>query len=149
MVNLEALAATAAARMIGADAGNAQRMINKSLLVLAEQGVFAFGLFLASRKRDEDVRCAADLHAALRQLLAGARLDGRVEPAPARPGVAPRAAAQPAADDDRNLAGYYRALTLQRDGETEAAALARLILTKQLLEIALTYGRYQARAAGA
>lgn len=153
MVNLEALAATAAARMVGPDAGAAQRMINKSLLVLAEQGVFAFGLFLASRKRDEDVRAADDLHAALRDLLAKARLDGRTAaaPAPARTGVASRQAPAPAAPavNERDKSAYYRALTQQRDGETEAAAIARLILTKQLIEIALTYGRYQSRAAGA
>lgn len=153
MVNLEALAATAAARMVGPDAGAAQRMINKSLLVLAEQGVFAFGLFLASRKREEDVRAADDLHAALRDLLAKARLDGRAAPAPApaRTSVASRQAAAPAtpAVNERDKSAYYRALTQQRDGETEAAAIARLILTKQLIEIALTYGRYQSRAAGA
>ena len=154
MVNLEALAATAAARMVGPDAGAAQRMINKSLLVLAEQGVFAFGLFLASRKRDEDVRAADDLHAALRDLLAKARLDGRAAPAPAparTTGVASRQTVAPAAPavSERDKSAYYRALTQQRDGETEAAAIARLILTKQLIEIALTYGRYQSRAAGA
>jgi hypothetical protein len=43
-------------------------------------------------------------------------------------------------------ADFYKEITTQRKGEEELAALQRLLLTKQLMETTLTYGRYQAKA---
>ena len=42
---------------------------------------------------------------------------------------------------------FYRSLTAQQSGESPAEALHRILLTKQLLETTLTYGRYAAKAA--
>jgi hypothetical protein len=56
-------------------------------MVLAEQGLFAFGLFLATRKRDVDARAAEEIHRAVADLLQRAGLapvqsgDGRLEAA--------------------------------------------------------------------
>ena len=128
MINLEPLAAKAAQRMVGANADSALNLINKALMVLAEQGLFAFGLFLCSRKRDEDIRAASDIHQAVIQLLETANL-----------------ATRPQNDHIINV-DYYRALTETRTTEQPAQALQRLILTKQVVETALTYGRYQAKS---
>lgn len=131
MINLEPLAAQAATRMVGGSPNDALNLINKALMVLAEQGLFAYGLFLGSRKRDKDRRQAADdLHQAVTGLLAEAGLMETPQDNPA-------------------TAEYYRALTMTRDGEAPAHALQRIILTKHLVEIALTYGRYQAKARSA
>lgn len=174
MVNLEALAALAASGMVDADKPkDSMNLINKALLVLAEQGVFAFGLFLASRKtakKNQDDRKQEEkkderyfarlIDSAVRDLLKNAGLDGAPRIAAPlaqtaknqvtkQPPKQPQTPAKADAGIGVNDSAYYRALTQQRDGETEAAAIARLILTKQLIEIALTYGRYQSRAAGA
>ncbi len=74
MINLEPLAARAARGMVGGNADNALNLINKALMVLAEQGLFAFGLFLCSRKRKEDIQAASDIHRAVIQLLEDANL---------------------------------------------------------------------------
>lgn len=128
MLNLETWAAEAAARMVVS--GNAENLITKALLVLAEQGVFAFGLFLATRPpgRVADVRTASDIDAAIRQLLEKADL----QPDPVAGG---------------SITTYYKALTNARLGEEPLHNLQRLLLTKQVMELALTYGRYHARAA--
>jgi len=126
MLNLEPMAAQAAATMTGADPNTAENMITKALMVLSEQGIYALGLFLCTRRRDMDLRAAADIHRALRDLLAKAGL---------------------AEAGDRQLEpGYYRELTGIRDGEQPAQSLQRVLLTKQLLETTLTYGRYHAKA---
>ncbi|MGB4498871.1 MAG: hypothetical protein WBI40_09235 [Methylococcaceae bacterium] len=126
MQNLEPLAVTAAARMVGSDVNSAENMINKSLMVLAEQGVCAFGLFLASRSRQQDVDAAKLIHSAINDLLLETGLVkdsyGKVD------------------------ADFYKEITAQRKNEDELAALQRLLLTKQLMETTLTYGRYQAKA---
>ena len=127
MINLEPLAAKAAQGMvIHNQAKDSFNLINKALMVLAEQGLFAFGLFLNSRKNDEE-RLAAQIHRATRQLLIAAGLAGAQE------------TGQPIAD-------YYKTLTETRPAEQPAQALQRLILTKQVVETALTYGRYQAKS---
>ncbi len=127
MINLEPLAAQAAQGMvIPNQAKDSFNLINKALMVLAEQGLFAFGLFLNSRKDQEDVR-ARQIHSAVRDMLVAARL---ADP--------PGAGVQ--------IADYYRALTETRPTEQPAQALQRLILTKQVVETALTYGRYQAKS---
>jgi hypothetical protein len=128
MINLEPLAAAAAERMTAADPGAALNLINKAVMVLAEQGLFAFGLFLATRKREADVRAAEDIHRGLSSLLEQARLHP------------PEIKAQPL------QAGYYKALTGTWANEAPLAALQRILLTKQVLEVALTYGRYHAKA---
>ncbi len=127
MINLEPLAARAAQGMvIPNQAKDSLNLINKALMVLAEQGLFAFGLFLNSRKDREDAQ-ARQIHSAVSRLLEDASL---------------AAAPQPG----QRIADYYKALTESRQGEQPAQALQRLILTKQVVETALTYGRYQARS---
>ena len=129
MINLEPLAAKAAQGMVlPTQAKDSFNLINKALMVLAEQGLFAFGLFLNSRKEKEDP-LARQIDRAVKDLLMAAGL------ATAPP------AGQPIAD-------YYKALTETRPNEQPqpAQALQRLILTKQVVETALTYGRYQAKS---
>lgn len=135
MINLEPLAARAAQDMVIHDPNNIPNrdqaknffnLINKALMVLAEQGLFAFGLFLNSRK-DEEQRRAIQISNAVETLLNAANL-----------------AAQRQAE--QQIADYYKALTETRPGEQPTQALQRLILTKQLVETALTYGRYQAKS---
>ncbi len=127
MINLEPLAARAARGMvIDTHAKDSFNLINKALMVLAEQGLFAFGLFLNSRK-DRENDLARQIDSAVKTLLVAANL-----------------AAQPQAG--QQIADYYKALTETRHGEQPTQALQRLILTKQLVETALTYGRYQAKS---
>ena len=126
MFNLEPMAAQAAATMTGADPNTAENMITKGLMVLSEQGIYALGLFLCTRRRDADIQAAGDIHRALRDLLGQTELaeqgNHRLEP------------------------GYYRELTEARRGEESVQALQRILLTKQLMETTLTYGRYHAKA---
>ena len=127
MINLEPLAAKAAQGMVlPTSPKDSLNLINKALMVLAEQGLFAFGLFLNSRKEKEDP-LARQIHRGVSRLLAEAQLASASNPA-------------------QSIADYYKALTEARQGEPEAQALQRLILTKQVVETALTYGRYQARS---
>ncbi len=127
MINLEPMAARAAQGMvIPTTPKDSLNLINKALMVLAEQGLFAFGLFLNSRKDREDA-LARQIHAAVSRLLVDASL----------------AATPP---NGLAIADYYKALTESRPNEPDAQALQRLILTKQVVETALTYGRYQARS---
>jgi len=125
MINLEPLAVKAGAEMIGAQPKESENMINKALMVLAEQGITAFSLFLASRKRQQDTQAAEHIHRAVRNLLTSANLG--------------ELTAQLRVDD-------YKVLTHVQAGESDLSALQRLLLTKQLIETGLTYGRYQAKA---
>ncbi len=127
MINLEPLAVRAAVTMVGGqDPRDAENMINKALMVLAEQGVTAFALFLASRTRAQDQVVSAAIHLAIRNLLGESGL-GQFQ----------------------NIIQVedYKSLTQVQAGESDLSALQRLLLTKQLMETALTYGRYQAKAA--
>lgn len=131
MLNLEPLAALAANEMAGHDpqgANDAENIITKSLAVLAEQGLYAFGLFLATRKREQDRGPAQRIDAEARKLLRSARL----------------------ATEDQlrapDIPTFYRSLTAAQQGESPAEALRRILLSKQLLETTLTYGRYAAKA---
>jgi len=129
MLNLEPIAVQAAAEMIvRADMKSSENMINKALMVLAEQGVCAFALFLASRKRQQDQKAGEAIHQAMRHLLD-------------QSGLGELASSLNVEE--------YKQLTQVGQGETELAALQRLLLTKQLMETALTYGRYQAKAQAA
>ena len=132
MLNLEPLAALAANEMAGHDpkrANDAENIITKSLAVLAEQGLYAFGLFLATRKAKEQ-NPAQRIDRKARELLRTTDLDG---------------ADQTTAS---TMPDFYRSITAPRPGESATEALRRILLAKQLLEMALTYGRYAAKASG-
>lgn len=132
MLNLEPLAALAANEMAGRDpaaANDAENIITKALAVLAEQGLYAFGLFLATRKRKQNKQVAERIDAEARKLLQSAKLAN---------------ADQARASED--MPTFYRSLTAQQPDELPAEALRRILLTKQLLETTLTYGRYAAKA---
>jgi hypothetical protein len=132
MINLEPLAASAAERMLaerqGADAKEADILITKALMVLAEQGVYALGMFLASRKRPQDQAVADNVHAALKTLLEKAQL-GKLSN-----GLSPE---------------EYASLVKSAPKESDAQAFQRLLMTANLMETALTYGRYQAKSRNA
>ena len=131
MLNLEPMAARAANEMVGQDAScanDAENIITKSLAVLAEQGLYAFGLFLATRKREQDKKVAARIDHEARTLLVSTGL---------------ATSGQQRAPD---LPTFYRSLTSTQPEESPSDALRRILLTKQLLETTLTYGRYAAKA---
>lgn len=131
MLNLEPLAALAANEMVGHDpkrANDAENIITKSLAVLAEQGLYAFGIFLATRKREQNKTPAQRIDAEARRLLQSAGLAN---------------ADQARAPD---MPSFYRSLTATQQGESPAEALRRILLSKQLLETTLSYGRYAAKA---
>jgi hypothetical protein len=131
MLNLEPLAALAANEMAGHDAmraNDAENIITKSLAVLAEQGLYAFGLFLATRRREQDAQPARRIDAEARKLLNAAGLASETQV---------RAPDMPT---------FYRSLTAAQGEESAAEALRRILLSKQLLETTLTYGRYAAKA---
>jgi len=102
---------------------------------LSQQGVYAFGLFLASRKiRDPNNQNrkitqpeAIKIDQAICEILALAGLCD-------------------ASISDDVSTEFYADIGTQRGNETPADALRRLLLTKQLMEIALNYGRYHAKA---
>jgi dsDNA-binding SOS-regulon protein len=125
LMNLEPLAAQAANRMVDlADPKISENTMTKSLAVLTEQGVYAFGLFLATRK-DKEKNAVKLIDERIRHLLKETRLYQDSQP---------------------DMASYYRGISAQQDGETPTEALRRLLLTKQLMEITLTYARYHAKA---
>ena len=131
MLNLEPLAALAANEMAGHDpkrANDAENIIMKSLAVLAEQGLYAFGLFLATRKREQDKGPALRIDQEARKLLQNTGLCSTE---------------QARAPD---MPSFYRSLTAMQAGESSAEALRRILLSKQLLETTLTYGRYAAKS---
>lgn len=125
LMNLEPLAAQAANRMVDpAEPKISENTLTKSLAVLTEQGVYAFGLFLATRKEKE--KNAVRL------------IDGEIRRLLRETGLY--------LDSQPDLPSYYRGISAQKSGETPTDALRRLLLTKQLMEISLTYGRYHAKA---
>lgn len=124
MINLEPQAAQAGQAMLDVESDSPKEQENfltKALMVLAEQGIYALGLFLVSQKGEADQKRAQRLHRALADLLHATGLSDQEAPA-----------FQPA---------YYQRLTEGSD----QADLARLLLSKQILETALTYGRYHAK----
>ncbi len=127
MINLEPRAALAGAAMVGEtleSAKAAENLVNKAVMVLAAQGLCAFGLFLATRKGED--AAVALMDGAVREMLSDAEL------------------VETDAPDD--IPSYYRRLTFVREQETPGNALSRLILTAQIVEWALIYGRYHAKA---
>ncbi|NCA89918.1 MAG: hypothetical protein EOM92_13685 [Gammaproteobacteria bacterium] len=127
MLNLEPLAATSAMALVRAAPG-AENLIRRALHILAEQGCFALGLFLASRGRHADIQAARGLHRALHELLSQADL------------VTPNLEAPPLNP------GYYRDLVTSRQDESDEAALYRLLLTRHLLDRTLTYAVFYAKS---
>lgn len=131
MLNLEPLAAQSAPRMVADDAKKAETLITKAAAVLAEQGIYAFGLFLASRK-EKEAKQAGDIDVAIRKLLADAKLADNT----------------PRIGMGMGMGEYYGAIGKSRANESAVDALRRILLTKQLMETALNYGRYHAKAQG-
>ena len=126
MLNLEPLAARAANAMVDPqNPKTSENVMTKALAVLTEQGVYAFGLFLATRKQKKEINAVTLIHAQICNLLRDTDL-------------------YTGPPDD--MATYYRGISDVRQGETPVDALRRLLLTKQLMEITLTYGRYHAKA---
>lgn len=125
LLNLEPLAALAANQMVDpADRKTSENTLTHSLAVLTEQGVYAFGLFLATRKKkEENAVKLIDDH--IRQLLKDTGLYQDSQP---------------------DKASYYRGITRPQAPENATEALRRLLLTKRLMEITLTYARYHAKA---
>lgn len=128
--NMEPLAATAAMRMIEHAGGSAETLTRRAALVLAEQGLFALGLFLVTRKRAEDSRAARSVHEAIHALLD--KLD-----------LAPELALD--VEPDRVSAQYYQALVKSQSGESDADALYRILLTQRVLDRALSYAIFYAK----
>ena len=125
MLNLEPMAAQAANSMVDLkDAKTSENTITKALAVLTEQGVYAFGLFLATRNKKEE-NAVTLIDAQIRNLLRDTGLY---------------------TETTRDKATYYRGISAPRGQETPVEALHRLLLTKQLMEITLTYARYHAKA---
>ena len=117
MLNLEPLAALAANEMAGHDskrANDSENIITKSLAVLAEQGLYAFGLFLATRKREQDRIPAQRIDQEARKLLQATGL-ASVEQARAP-----------------DMPSFYRSLTATQHDESAAEALRRILLVQIL-----------------
>jgi hypothetical protein len=125
LLNLEPLAALAAQTMVDSrEAKFSEDQITKGVAVLAEQGVFAFGLFLATSKKPDQ---ALLIHNAIRSLLSETGLYQ---------------------NEDKDRPAYYRGISEKKKDESVTDALRRLMLTKKVMETALTYGRYRAKALG-
>jgi hypothetical protein len=118
MINLEALTAQAAERM---GTYKAKKVVTQSLIVLTQQGLFAFGLFLATRESPKECLAAEKIHRAVAELLNQAGLS----------------------DDPKSPLSpdYYGHLTKTRQGENDIIALQRILFTKKIIEMALTYTR--------
>ncbi len=132
LVNLEPLAALTANNIIHSSpsATDAENIVTKSLAVLSEQGLYAFGLFLATRKRGNDQIVADNIHRSLRTLLDKTNfLTSELK-------------------HSQDTAEFYRELTAQniQTKESSVDALRRILLIKQMFEITLTYARYAAKA---
>jgi hypothetical protein len=98
----------------------AENHITKSLGVLQENGVYAFFLFQASRKREKETHAAEELKKKAVELLGSIPLE------PFHPGSDP--------------------LEAIRGKDGLASRLDDLLLAKRLLEQALIYARYHAKA---
>ena len=125
MLNIEPNAADAAQTMQECTGEGRETLLRKAVLILSEQGLFAFGLFLATRK--EEARGAA-VHRAANDLLAVAGLAPDVE------------------DPGALTVDYYRRVVSSWAEETDAEALYRILLTQRILERALSYAVYYAKA---
>ena len=138
LINLEPLAALAANNIVdssiaqNAKANDAENIVTKSLGVLTEQGIYAFGLFLATRKRGQDHSVATSIDNALRKLLKDTKfLTDNLTNIP-----------------KSKIAEFYREITAENKSKNESSvdALRRILLIKQMFETTLTYARYAAKA---
>ena len=136
LINLEPLAALAANNIVdssiaqNAKANDAENIVTKSLGVLTEQGIYAFGLFLATRKRGQDHSVATSIDNALRKLLKDTKvLTDNLTNIP-----------------KSEIAEFYREITAPNENESSVDALRRILLIKQMFETTLTYARYAAKA---
>ena len=136
LINLEPLAALAANNIVdssiaqNAKANDAENIVTKSLGVLTEQGIYAFGLFLATRKRGQDHSVATSIDNALRKLLKDTKfLTDNLTNIP-----------------KSEIAEFYRKITAPNENESSVDALRRILLIKQIFETTLTYARYAAKA---
>lgn len=136
LINLEPLAALAANNIVdssitqNAKANDAENIVTKSLGVLTEQGIYAFGLFLATRKRGQDHSVATSIDNALRKLLKDTKfLTDNLTNIP-----------------KSEIAEFYRKITAPNENESSVDALRRILLIKQMFETTLTYARYAAKA---
>ncbi|RMD68644.1 MAG: hypothetical protein D6819_08915 [Gammaproteobacteria bacterium] len=133
MHHIEPLAAQGSEAILeahGVTPKDLDRIATHALHILAEQGVFALGLYLATRKRPQDDAPAQAIHREVANLLHRIGLIDRTGWDLSR--------------EDRT--GFYRHLTEIRAGEDAAAALQRLLLTRQVIETLLLYARYGAKA---
>lgn len=139
LINLEPLAALAANNIVdssiaqNAKANDAENIVTKSLGVLTEQGIYAFSLFLATRKRGQDHSVATSIDNALRKLLKDTKfLTDNLTNIP-----------------KSEIAEFYREITAENKSKNESSvdALRRILLIKQIFETTLTYARYAAKAA--
>ena len=146
LINLEPLAASAANKIVNtslsknAEATEVENIVTKSLGVLTEQGIYALGLFLATRKRNKDEHkrndrksdaiVADSIHLYLASLLKETYLF---------------------TDSLKNkqdvITDFYREITAPNENESSVDALRRILLIKQIFETTLTYARYAAKAA--
>ena len=138
LINLEPLAALAANNIVdssiaqNAKANDAENIVTKSLGVLTEQGIYAFGLFLATRKREQDHSVATSIDNSLRKLLKDTKfLTDNLTNIP-----------------KSEIAEFYREITAENKSKNESSvdALRRILLIKQMFETTLTYARYAAKA---
>ena len=136
LINLEPLAALAANNIVdssiaqNAKANDAENIVTKSLGVLTEQGIYAFGLFLATRKRGQDNSVATSIDNALRKLLKDTKfLTDNLTNIP-----------------KSEIAEFCREITAPNENESSVDALRRILLIKQMFETTLTYARYAAKA---
>jgi hypothetical protein len=120
MINLEPLAAQAGQKMVAEKADH--NIITKALMVVAEQGIYALGIFLKVQKEEGKAKA---VHRALLSFVSASKLlDTK------------------GFNEDFIDMKFYQKLVEGHDAE----AIGRILLVKQALELALTYGRYHAKA---
>lgn len=127
------------------DKNKTENLITKSLGVLQEEGVYAFFLYLASQARE-----AGEKSRDLKKSGKDGQADGKPEQKAAA--ALARQAAELLGDKRIGLLGVSGEITIARVLEAirEEGGLAdnldRLLLAKRLLEQALIYARYHAKA---
>jgi len=133
MQNLEPMAARTAhaiAHAPGCSANDVENLTTKALDILSQQGFYAFALFLATRRRQQDQSVAKAIDTKIRALLVEAGM----------------AAAEM---QNRPIHEFYRHVVAIQPTESAGEALQRLLLAKSLAELALTYTRYATKARAA
>lgn len=129
MLNLEPRMARAAMSMVEGANSDAEKLFRRAVLVLSEQGLFAFGLFLASRKKADELRLAKHIHRKANDLLGEMGLAPEVE------------------SPEKLTAEYYKSLVSSRQEEADADALYRILISQRVLEQTLAYAIFYAKNA--